>query len=84
MDRELQSVAFAAKTGADKRIVPNMAETGLENMMWAVDSRMGVRCQRVARLEAGVGMCVAVKVKGKKNTEGNACMAFKWEDNYAQ
>lgn len=67
MDRELQSAAFAAKTGADKRIVPNMAETaGPENMMLAVDSRMGVRCQRVARLEAGVGMCVAVKVKGRK------------------
>ena len=36
MDRELQSVAFAEKTGLDKRMVPKIAGTGLENIVWVV------------------------------------------------
>jgi hypothetical protein len=42
MDRELQSVAFAEKTGAAKSSVLRMAVSGDDNMVGVVNSRNGV------------------------------------------
>ena len=36
MDRDLWSVEFTEKVGFDKRVVPKIAGTGVENMMWVV------------------------------------------------
>lgn len=43
MDRELQSVAFAEKTGVAKRSVLKIVVSGLGNIVGVVDGRNGSR-----------------------------------------
>jgi hypothetical protein len=69
MDRELQSVALAAKTGAAKRMTFKTAVTEPTSMLGVVVDQIVVKFQSLVPLEAGTSINVTCKVEGAEHAE---------------